>query len=490
MQMPILLFGIIEMVIGFSGALLADFFSVFDLLTILSGVAGLAALVFCCLNFNKIKVYDLLAMAMVLGYGTGTLNTLLSFTLDGLDIQKIALVEEYWNSLTLGLVTASAGVLHVIGRFHKTSALFQSFELCADEKYRALLLIVVIFSAVIISIATGGIGFMGETRIKGYMNISPIASIISFMILPVSVLAFYLGLKEDSRILKHTLILLSALLLLVTFAFGRRVFVISTIIYLMIFFGNIDQKKLLSLKSLAIAVFLLILINIMTNAFSAMRIASNSMPITSSKNTIVELIPKTIDVYLDSDRLGVDDIIHANLSSRTFVLGYLALLVKASSKFEPIHGEDFLRALIISMPGIFYPSKYKLLNYSEEQLFNLNFRTENIRDAAGSIATAGVGDFGIYGLFAYPLILCIAFSVFLRFINRLISPVKYFFISMMVCYSFISLEQDIAGFILIFRNLLFVLFILWLFFNFNSKKFTNTTKSDYEDKVNDLKKTS
>jgi hypothetical protein len=245
----------------------------------------------------------------------------------------------------------------------------------------------------------------------------------------------------------------------------------------MIFFGSIDQKKLLSLKSLAIAVFVLMLISIMTDAFSAMRIAANSMPITSSKNTIVELIPKTIDVYLDSDRLGVDEKIHANLSSRTFVLGYLALLVKASSKFEPLYGEDFLRAVIISMPGILYPSKYNRPHYDEEKLFNVNFRTENIVDAAGSISTAGVGDFGIYGLFGYPLILCFAYSVFLRFINRLISPVKYFFISMIVCYSFISLEQDIAVFILNLRNILFILFILWLFFNFNSKKtFSNTSK--------------
>ena len=90
MQMKILLFGIFEMVIGFSGAILADFFSVFNLIAFFSGVAGLVALLFCVTQPSKIKVYDILAMAFVLAYGTGKLNSMVRYTLDGLDLLKIS----------------------------------------------------------------------------------------------------------------------------------------------------------------------------------------------------------------------------------------------------------------------------------------------------------------------------------------------------------------------------------------------------------------
>jgi hypothetical protein len=471
MQMTILLFGILEMIIGFSGALLADFFSVFSLLTVLSGLAGLTALIFCCLYIKKLNIYDLMAMAIVFGYGTGSLNTLISFTLDGLNILKFAVVEEYWLSFSLGLATASAGILHVIGRFHNTSALFLNFELCADQKNRALLIIIFIFFLVILLLYSGNIGFMGDTRLAGYVNVSPIAATVSFLILPVGILAFYLGLKEESKVIKFILMLLAVLLLLIMFGLGRRVFALSTIIYLMVFFFNFDTKKLLSVKSLVIFFLVVIILQIATTTFAIMRIATYSNQNTTKKNSIVELIPRTIDIYKDYERLNLDEQIHKNISTRTFVLGYLALLVKASSKFEPTHGTLALRALVFSTPGILYQGKYQSkLFVDEESIVGNQFGLSTLKDNANSFLTAGVADFGIYGLFAYPLIICLLYSVFLNTINGLVSPVRYLFISTLVCYNAIALEQDLVGFLLNLRNILIALFLTWLFFEFNSKK--------------------
>jgi hypothetical protein len=478
MQMTILLFGIFEILIGFSGAVLADFFSVFGLLTILSGFSGLVALIFCVFNFNKIKLYDLMAMAIVFGYGGGALNTLISFTLDGLDILKIAYVEEYWLSLTLGLVTASAGVLHVIGRFHNASALLKNFEVSADQKYLALLLISLVFALTLSMYINGEIGFMRDTRIHGLVNVSIKATLIDILILPVSALTLFLSLKEESKMLKYTLMLISAVFLLITFGFGRRIFAISVLIYMMIFFSKNDKKKL-SLKNLVVLVFTIILVQVAATSFSLMRIAKYSLQDTSKNVSIVELIPKTLDTYFDSERLNTEEVIHKNVTTRTFVLNYLALLVKASSKFEPLYGENFLRALTFATPGILYPEKYQTIFINEESLLTKQLRLRFFKDEAGSIFTGGVGDFGIYGLFAYPLILCLVFTTFLNTISRLFNPASYFLVSMTACYCIISIEQDLSSYLNVIRNILIILFILWLFFNFNRiLPFTNDVKNN------------
>jgi hypothetical protein len=474
MQMTILLFGFVEMIIGFSGALLADFFSIFGVLTILSGVAGLTALIFCCLHLNKIKFYDLMGMAIVLGYGTGTLNSYLSHTLDGLNLFNLATVEEYWLSLTLGLTTGCAGFLHVFGRFHNTSPLIQNFELSADHKNRALLLLFLIMGLVMLAIATGQISLMGDTRInKGYVNVSPTATLISILVLPAGVLALYLALKEESKLLKFTLIFMAALSLLVMLGGGRRAFLVSIVIYLMFFFFSNESKKLLSPKSLLILVFIVILIKFLTTAFFVMRMASFSVQHTLSKTTIVELIPKTIGLYKDYDRLNIDDKVTENFSSRTFILDYLASILKGSSKYEILYGEDFIRAVTISTPGLLYPSKYISKYFTEEEVMFYKQYKSSKKDSAGSILTAGTGDFGVYGLFFYPLILSFFYSVLLKKLNQLFSPVKCLLISVTFFFNFLFLEQDITGSLLAIRNTPIILFILWLAFDFNSKKVSN-----------------
>jgi hypothetical protein len=202
-----------------------------------------------------------------------------------------------------------------------------------------------------------------------------------------------------------------------------------------------------------------------------MRIATYSIQNTTKKISIVELIPKTIDIYKDYERLNISEQIHNNLSTRSFVLGYLAELVKASSKFEVLDGQLALRALVFSTPGIIYPDKYQSnLFVDEEKLVGNQYGLTAKKDSANSFLTAGVADFGIYGLFAYPIIICLVYSTILSSINRLVSPVRYLFISMLVCYNAIALEQELGGFLLTLRNILIALFLTWLFFDFNSNK--------------------
>ena len=148
----------------------------------------------------------------------------------------------------------------------------------------------------------------------------------------------------------------------------------------------------------------------------------------------------------------------------------MAKLEKATSTIEPTYGENILRSLVVSTPGFLYPSKYrnKLFIQAEEVLFDRNFRLTSM-DEGNTFLTAGVGDFGNFGLFAMPLFICLIFSSILKILNRLISPVRCSLISLFICYSVISVEKDLTGFFTSIRTIMIILFISWVFFNFNIK---------------------
>jgi hypothetical protein len=467
-QMKILLFGMIEMIIGFSGVILADFYSIFNLLTLLSGLAGLAALLFCVTQPAKIKLYDFLAMALILAYGSGTLNSLVTYTIDGMDLLKSSLVEEYWLSRSLGLVTAAAGFLHVIGRADSESYLFKNISFNETDKNRFFWFAFFIFVLTVIFIATGKLGFMGSVAIaKGYVNVSPSSAILLDLILPVGAVAFYIGLKEDTPKIKRLFIVVGLMLLFIQFGFSRRVFVFSALIYLTIFFLMSKPFRLLSLKNIVIFLIFGVVIQTVTTSYQILRISTYQNK--NTEKSIFQMVPDAIKVYEDKDFYHVDENIHNNLRSRTFVLEYLAREDKALSTIEPIYGTNLLRALVVSVPRIFFPSKYtNELFLQEENFIGSHFKLP-ITDSANTVITGSLADFGEVGVFLLPLLLCFIYSRILSACRKYMNPISSVFIAIFFSYRLISVEADIGIFFSTLRALIIFWFILWLLFNVNKK---------------------
>ena len=478
MQMKILLFGIFEMVIGFSGAILADFFSVFNLIAFFSGVAGLVALLFCVTQPSKIKVYDILAMALVLAYGTGTLNSLVRYTLDGLDLLKSSAVEEYWLTRSLSLATAAAGFLHVAGRVDKYGYLFEHINIIKVDKKKVLWLFIIISALALLFIASGKLGFMASVGIaKGYVNVSPSAAIIKDLMTPLGATALYIGMKEDSLNTKRLLIGIAMFLLFLQFGFGRRIFVFSSFIYLMTFFFTIKKRGVFSLKNIALFVLVGIVFQFATTTFSVMRISSLQYKNMPNPPSIFEMVPEAINTYDNRDRINLAEQIHENLRSRSFILEYLSKLDKASSTIEPLFGDNLSRSFLLSLPGILYPSKYKHpeLFKSEEGYLNPHFRLA-VSDYSDTIFTAAIGDFGEVGLFMLPLVFSMFFSLILTVSKRISNPVGSMLISSFLAYRLLSVEEDVSSYFTNIRFVIILLFISWLFFEFNRQK---TRKFEY-----------
>lgn len=469
MQMAILAFGIAEMCIGFTGAIAADFTSIFNILALFSGLAGAIAITFCVLKPASIKIYDILAMALVLAYGTGTLNSLASFMLDNKDLLLSSSVSEYWLSRTLGLATAAAGFLHILGRLDSKGYLFIQLDSIDFQLNRTLLFVGFVAVTAMIFIATGKLGFMaGLASVEGYVGISSTTSIILDLMTPAGALALYLGRKVEQRNKKILFITIAIMLLIIQFGLGRRIFVFSLIIYGMAAILAKRPEKIFSARNVVIVLAVVMLVQAATSAFFIMRVARYSFKGSHKVPSIVEMIPEAISVYKDRDRLYIAEKMHENVSSRTFVLEYLATLSERTSIMEPTYGQDLLRAVVVASPVILYWGKYtNPLFSSEEDLLNTHFRMP-VWDAANTVLTASVGDFGEIGFFVLPGLICFVFSLFLRLTHTLTPAIAGMLVSFFICKTLLSVEDDIVSYFTAIRSILIFVIITWLVFK--SKK--------------------
>jgi hypothetical protein len=482
MQMAIFAFGVVEMCIGLSCAIAADLTSTFNLLVFFSGISGVLAVAFCVLNPINIKVYDVLGMALMLAYGTGTLNSFVTYTIDHKDFLLSSSVTEYWLTRTLGLVTAATGLLHVVGRFDSKGYLFPRLSNSIDlQENRALLLVGVVAVIAIAFIATGKLGFMASlTAVEGYVGISSSASVILDLMSPAGALAMYLGRKEEQKKWRGILfITLAIVLLLIQFGLGRRIFVFSLLIYVMAAIVAKRPKAIFSVRNILATVALAMLVQVATSAFYTLRIARYTFKDVHKTPSIVEMIPEAIRIYKDRERLFLAEQIHENVGSRTFVLEYLATLSERTSIIEPAYGENLLRAVVVSAPSALYWSKYKNpLFGSEEDLLNPHFRLP-VWDAANSVLTASVGDFGEIGFFLLPVLLCFIFSRFLLLGYALTTPIAGMLISFFICKVLLSVEDDIVSYFTAARSVFILIGITWLAFKF---KKTISTQLSFKDK--------
>jgi hypothetical protein len=418
-------------------------------------------------------------MALVFAYGTGTLNTLISFTLDHKNLLRGSAINEYWLSFTLGIALASAGFLHLIGRMDANGYLFHNidFDQFKFNHQKLVWFIAVVALLTIIFLGTGRLGFMASVAaVQGYASVSVSSTIVLAFITPVGALATYFAFVEKSRY-RILFIFTSLLMLFVQFGLGRRIFVFSLFMYVMAALMVYRPKRMLTVKNIIALGMLVITVQVATTAFYAMRLARWNMTATVEAPTIIEIIPEAIKVYQNRERNFMMEKMKENTGSRSFILEYLATLTQQASKIEPLYGKDFVRALVIATPSILYPSKYKNpLFAAEEVLVNPYFRLP-VWDASNSLLTAGISDFGVAGCFIIPVFICVLFSLFLRFIFNKVSPVAYLLVAVSVGQVLLSVEADLVSYLSSMRTFGIILIISWLVFGSKKTSLISAVKS-------------
>ena len=462
-QLHFTLIGVAEVMTGFSALLLVDFFQMFVPLVVIAGMAGICVLLLCVCQPASLKSYDVLGAVLLLAYGTGTLNSLVSLALENQSLTGDSVLSSYWLTHSLGLVVAACGFLHLFGRLDRRSNLFCPFELDRKRLDRLLILSVTSFGLYGVLVASGRIGFMAGIAADAGSEISPLASVVLALVVPVGALSFSGALVEPDRRKSIILAALALLILLSVVGLGRRLFLFSSITYIMAALLFRRPQRIFSARVVFFAIFALGTLQIASTAFYALRLASWSLNDSAGNRGIADLFPEAVRIYRN-DQDDLEHKVSENVKLRTFVLEYLSEIAQKEAQREPLYGQNLTRALIVATPSVLYDSKFNnKLFTSEENLVNAQFGLR-YWDGANSIFTAGVADFGAVGLIAYPLLIAFMFSMLCKFARKIGSPVAGFLVSLSICQILLAAESDLAAYFASLRTIGIILLIGCLVF--------------------------
>jgi hypothetical protein len=137
--------------------------------------------------------------------------------------------------------------------------------------------------------------------------------------------------------------------------------------------------------------------------------------------SLADNIQKAVVVLQEGDPL-LSSSLRKNVEERTFILTYFSDLLAASSQASPMLGEDAIMQIGSAVPSALWPKKLEVLGgISEEVLVNPHFGLP-VGDLPNSLLTAGISDFGILGVLAYPVVMVAFLLFFMRLVNPLMSP--------------------------------------------------------------------
>lgn len=468
-EMVFLYIGILLAIIGSLGILLADIPGAFNCITVTGGIIGLFNLGFCLLNPRRLKTYDLLGAILLFGYATGALNSLIRYAIEGNSLILHSSASEYWLSRTLSLVIAATGFLHLIGRIDSNGYIFPKIDITNLEQKKFFWGLGGATLVILFLIITGKLGFMGSILTeKGSVEISTIGSLALDLITPAGATSVFLSVKSKNKNYKIYFLTVAIILLTIQFGLGRRIFVFTALTYVMAALLAEKPKKLFTFKYFFAAACLLLMVQIATTAFYTLRIANHAFKYDATPPSIVRLIPEAVDVYRNREKLFLDEKMKENISSRTFILEYLADLTSRTEVIDPMYGTNLLRAMIVTTPSFIYPGKYRNpLFATEEEIANPHFHMP-VWDAANSILTASVIDLGQVGFFVLPGLFALIFSLALRTLKALLPPIAGVVLSFFVAKVMLSVETDITGYFSSLRTLF--IFGIALFFYIRQKR--------------------
>jgi hypothetical protein len=183
----------------------------------------------------------------------------------------------------------------------------------------------------------------------------------------------------------------------------------------------------------------------------------------------------------------VTEFLQSNVSTRTFVIGYFADLIDASSKSTPLLGRGLVRNLKLLVPSVVSRDKFDIEPYEEEGQVDLQFGFSYI-DEANTILTAGAADFGLLGVFLYPLMIV----VLMRAATELVQGYFPTYFAVMIVLSFLFqmllAETQISDYLIQLRDAAIFALLLYLISLLPAPRFLEPTQGGplFGDKIRRL----
>lgn len=139
-------------------------------------------------------------------------------------------------------------------------------------------------------------------------------------------------------------------------------------------------------------------------------------------------------------------------ADRALLLDFLSLLVESTLIYPPLYGIEFIESLKIATPSFTGLIKFE---GDIENIAQNHFGLPQY-DAANSLLTAGVSDFGILGLFLLPMFFATLYTLAISWVVRskyFTEEVKILFVVSLI-FNVINCENTVAGYISTLRDAL------------------------------------
>ena len=338
----------------------------------------------------------IIAMALLLGYGGGALNTWATLPRGQMSVAAAMGMDAGVLARGIGAVLLSAALLYCFGEIFEKPIFGRDFRFSIDKRTRALTYAGTL--AMIAGYATHVVVFQGASAAGGHL--SPAGAFLTWLYVPLTAISVTAFLNTPERRAKFLCGIASVVLLLMLSTMGRRVAIYTGVEILLVLGLSSYRWRGRMVQNILVVAGLAAVIVVASLTFMLLRIAGwnarNSRQVTVTKR--IELARKMVqkgDAYALATSSTTE-----NLQTRTFVLGFLSSVLEGSSRTTPALGEDVVKTAENAIPGFLYPEKDRY--FSEEglvdQLFGYGFG-----DEANSILTGGGTDFGLIGALIYPL---------------------------------------------------------------------------------------
>ena len=404
-------------------------------------LCGLIGLIKCVLIPEAVTSWLVLASTLALGYGLGTLNTLLSGYRDYMSLLELTYASRADLAAAIGMTLILFAGLYAVGLIDRSSRFLQHVSVTDQDVTLVAWLTSMVAAWVTLLVLTGKIGIqMDISASEGSSNISAASSIVTSALCPMVAIAVYFYAKASGRI-KMLLLAAGLAILLVQATQGRRVFIYSIVCCVIAFVAS-NNRRIFTMKNVFMAVIAVAMTVGASKLFFAMRSATIDV---GKHHNLVFLLEKGIEELRQSDRTDLSQRIAENQDTRTFIIGYLAEVLKLSETKPTTGGALFELAIASAVPSMLWPGKWRIMSIgSEETLSHPQFGLP-IWDAANSVLTAGVFDFGVAGFFAYPFIVAGVFALITGAAMRLTLQARLM-MGFGCVYTLFSVETPIAGY--------------------------------------------
>ena len=386
---------------------------------------------------------SLTALALLFGYGTGVLNTWATLPRGDLDLAEVVGMDQGVLARGLGAVLVSAALLYFLGEIFERPLFGRDFRFTIDQRTRSLIYAGTF--AILIGYATHSLNIEGATAGEGHVSVPGV--FLSWLYSPltaIAVAAFFTARRRGDKILTG---LASLLLVMVFSVMGRRViFYTSLEILLVLGLAGFRWRERM-VRNIFLGLTLLAIMAAGALTFMLLRIAQGT---TARKITISKRFEITGKLVREGGAISLaSSTTKSNFQTRTFVLGFLANVLDASSRQTPALGRDAFGFLQVVIPSVIYPDKDRF--FSEESLVDQQFGF-SYGDEANSVLTAGATDFGLLGMILYPLIIVIIARVIFEFIAWRLKVLPLMIVALSFIYLMLQTENTLSGYFEVFRD--------------------------------------